>query len=281
MILARGGSTDMAKPLVENKKQIQENLGVFEGYLHSPNKKQREFAFKKVLAGQNFIAYRSEKNLHFAPSRYIGHKNASIENYSVSKGNGGRTDTRISKILTHNHSINTDIEDQYFDFISRFKMGKPHDKKKKKHRKFWIFDKRINIVNRDSGEDDDLRKSYYMALARKNQTKFRRRIIEFYNGECAITKFCEPQILEAAHIKPFAEVELNTLSNGILLRVDLHRLFDSNLMGIHPTEYTVHFAPSCRADYLEHEGKNAFIPEGGPSATDFKIRWKEFEKAYL
>jgi putative restriction endonuclease len=40
--------------------------------------------------------------------------------------------------------------------------------------------------------------------------------------------------LEAAHIKPFAEVKAHDVRNGLLLRSDLHRLFDLGYVSVQP-----------------------------------------------
>jgi putative restriction endonuclease len=36
-------------------------------------------------------------------------------------------------------------------------------------------------------------------------------------------------VIEAAHITPYDGLKTNTLDNGLLLRVDIHRLFDKGL----------------------------------------------------
>lgn len=39
-------------------------------------------------------------------------------------------------------------------------------------------------------------------------------------------------VLEAAHIEPFAKTEDHAVTNGILVRSDLHTLFDLHLIGV-------------------------------------------------
>lgn len=39
-------------------------------------------------------------------------------------------------------------------------------------------------------------------------------------------------VLDAAHIKPYAMAKQHEISNGILLRSDLHTLFDRGYLGI-------------------------------------------------
>ena len=72
--------------------------------------------------------------------------------------------------------------------------------------------------------------------SRQGQLKFRNSLLKIYADRCAITRFKIPG-LEAAHIKPFVICNKNEASdpdNGILLRADLHTLFDLGLIQIHP-----------------------------------------------
>ena len=47
--------------------------------------------------------------------------------------------------------------------------------------------------------------------------------------------------MEAAHIIPYCLTQDNNISNGLLLRADLHTLFDFNLITIEPELKIVHF----------------------------------------
>jgi hypothetical protein len=70
--------------------------------------------------------------------------------------------------------------------------------------------------------------------AKRQQQKFRDRLLKI-DPRCAITGEAQQNVLEAAHI---LSVELggdDIESNGILLRADLHRLFDAQLFAISPT----------------------------------------------
>lgn len=71
-------------------------------------------------------------------------------------------------------------------------------------------------------------------IDRPSQSGFRKDILEGYNSTCLITGVSLHSVLEAAHIIPVRENGLDTLDNGICLRVDIHRLFDSNHLRITP-----------------------------------------------
>ncbi|MCG7976215.1 MAG: HNH endonuclease [Candidatus Thiodiazotropha taylori] len=74
---------------------------------------------------------------------------------------------------------------------------------------------------------------------RKGQSKFRNNLINLYKGRCAITGEAVLSVLEAAHILDHAEAGVNHTDNGILLRSDIHLLFDKNLLKINPGTYRV------------------------------------------
>lgn len=96
---------------------------------------------------------------------------------------------------------------------------------------------------------------------RRGQSKFRERLINAY-GKCAITGCTALPALEAAHIEPYAKTGLNVVSNGLLLRSDIHTLFDLGLLGIMDGEIRV--ARELREDttYGPLHGKRASLPSG-------------------
>jgi len=68
---------------------------------------------------------------------------------------------------------------------------------------------------------------------RQGQPRFRKTALSDYNGKCAITGTSTEQVLEAAHIVPYSNKDgVNEPYNGILLRSDIHLLFDKNLIQI-------------------------------------------------
>jgi hypothetical protein len=65
---------------------------------------------------------------------------------------------------------------------------------------------------------------------RPEQQDFSRRIREIYRGKCAVTECVTSAALEAAHIRTQKGLDNNSLANGILLRSDIHALFDRLLV---------------------------------------------------
>jgi hypothetical protein len=65
---------------------------------------------------------------------------------------------------------------------------------------------------------------------RPEQQDFSRRIREIYRDKCAVTGCVTPAALEAAHIRTQKGLDNNSPANGMLLRSDIHALFDRLLV---------------------------------------------------
>lgn len=70
------------------------------------------------------------------------------------------------------------------------------------------------------------------SIDRRGQYEFRQQVLKQYGYRCLITDCDAVQALEAAHIEPYAQYQNNDPSNGLLLRADIHTLFDLNLIAI-------------------------------------------------
>lgn len=91
---------------------------------------------------------------------------------------------------------------------------------------------------------DDLRENLMAQIQiRRGQPKFRLKLLKLYNSTCIITGCKIPALLEAAHILPHAITEDFSASNGLLLRADIHTLFDLSLMAIDPSDMLLNLNP--------------------------------------
>lgn len=66
----------------------------------------------------------------------------------------------------------------------------------------------------------------YLTRARLGQGAFRVMVTDAYERRCAITGERTLPVLDAAHIRPYSESGPHQVSNGLLLRSDIHTLFD-------------------------------------------------------
>lgn len=86
----------------------------------------------------------------------------------------------------------------------------------------------------------DARERELRSIARRRgQPAFRKELLRAYDGACAISGCSLSAVLEAAHIIPYMGEHTNHITNGLLLRADLHTLFDLGLIAIAPGSHQV------------------------------------------
>lgn len=83
-------------------------------------------------------------------------------------------------------------------------------------------------------ERERLAGTLYERESRPGQRIFRATLLAAYGGACAVTSEHSTPVLEASHIRPYAEEGPDGVSNGLLLRTDLHKLFDAGLVTVTP-----------------------------------------------
>lgn len=109
----------------------------------------------------------------------------------------------------------------------------------------------------------------YIHNARPNQANFRREVLKACE-RCVITNVSMPEVLEAAHIKPFKYKGEDTIANGFAMRTDIHTLFDTGHLRI-AVDGTVELSTRARLDYGATIPPRIVIPSF--TNTDF-LRWR-------
>jgi putative restriction endonuclease len=114
---------------------------------------------------------------------------------------------------------------------------------------------------------------------RRGQKRFRERLIRRYGAGCQISRCSFPGLIEAAHIRPYARSNDNSVTNGVLLRSDLHTLFDLGLLGIEPVLMTIALHPATLdAGYRQFERAKLFLNgTRGPDEHALRERWEFFQ----
>src|SRR5439155_15244145 len=74
-------------------------------------------------------------------------------------------------------------------------------------------------------------------LPRLGQGSFRLIVTDSYNRRCAFTNSPVLHVLEAAHIRPYGLGGTHVPNNGLLVRQDLHTLFDRGYMTVTPDHH--------------------------------------------
>ncbi len=96
-------------------------------------------------------------------------------------------------------------------------------------------------------EDERLRQQALLAV-REGQGSFRVRVLSAYQWRCAVTGERSIPTLDAAHIQPYLGPASNHLQNGLTLRADIHRLFDTGYVTITP-DYRFEVSRRLRDDF--------------------------------
>lgn len=140
-------------------------------------------------------------------------------------------------------------------------------------------------VYRDFGEapnDDPEKLALFSRRVRAGQPKFRRNLLAAYGKRCAISGWGPVEVLEAAHILLHAHTGLNKADNGVLLRSDLHVLFDEGLLRIDPDSLRIWLDPSLAGTpYWDWNGASLRPRVDGshPSREYLRARWEEAKTA--
>ena len=113
---------------------------------------------------------------------------------------------------------------------------------------------------------------------RRGQKKFRNALLARYNRCCQITGCRIIDVLEAAHIAPFRGEKDNTVTNGLLLRADIHTLFDLDLLGIDPEVFSISLHPSLKHcdSYGALDQKKLNLEGVEPNKLALGLRWELF-----
>jgi putative restriction endonuclease len=100
-------------------------------------------------------------------------------------------------------------------------------------------------------------------VEREGQGTFRARLLDAYEGRCAITGEHTELVLDAAHIQPYLGPRSNHLQNGLLLTKEFHTLFDRGYVTVTP-DRIIRVSPRLRSDY--QNGRRYYPYDGQPLA---------------
>ena len=111
---------------------------------------------------------------------------------------------------------------------------------------------------------------------RLGQGSFRIAVTEAYDRACAVTTEHSLPVLEAAHIQPYADGGEHRVKNGLLLRTDIHRLFDRGYVTVTPE---LRFEVGTRLrdewhngrDYYRLQGRRVYEPDLATERPDAEL----------
>jgi HNH endonuclease len=132
------------------------------------------------------------------------------------------------------------------------------------------LDKYLNVQPGSVGnplllQEPELRYNYsILSKVRVGQGAFRVLVTDGYQRRCSITGEKTLPVLESAHIRSYANEGPHAISNGILLRSDIHKLFDTGYLTI-TTDFKIEVSRRIKEEfsngreYYQYHGKDLLI----------------------
>ena len=125
-----------------------------------------------------------------------------------------------------------------------------------------VVEARDELFTELPADEGDFRlKALREVIVREGQPVFRRKLIEAYEGKCAVTGCSIQVLLEAAHITPYAGAWHTRAQHGLLLKTDIHTLFDRGLLWI-DTDFKIRISERLAGtEYAELNGRCLMLPK--------------------
>ena len=130
-------------------------------------------------------------------------------------------------------------------------QGKTYDTLNEPGRSLWLRVRRVLRMGQPAEVGEPQERMYgepILVIPRLGQGTFRVMITDTYERHCAVTGEKALPTLEAAHIRPVASGGLHRIDNGLLLRSDVHRLFDQGYVTVTP-DYRVRISRRLKGDF--------------------------------
>jgi hypothetical protein len=110
---------------------------------------------------------------------------------------------------------------------------------------------------------DACERAFRAVKVRRGQQIFRDKLLDAYWRRCSVSGCNVVDVLEAAHITPFLGEKTNHITNGLLLRADLHTLLDCGLLAVHPQTRRVMLTKELKGspDYKDLHNRPLRAPE--------------------
>lgn len=276
--------------LVETKGELERNLTKFCSYASSRREDEQKF-FKELLRrGACFVVYQDHNRIWMGPSRFLGYAENGVDSHDQDQDKHGRDTNQVIQRLYGKRFERDGTTESMYDSVCRRQKITP----KRVTKKFMLVSGILPVdpltfltsfaleeteadLNRNGAfseprdEAEARIRVERSILIRRGQPEFRKNLLKEYQHRCAATGCNVEEVLEAAHIEPYCEGGTNTLTNGLLLRADIHTLFDLGLLGINPDNLRIWIAPSLiGTTYAELAGRSLSLPRNPSHHPDKK-----------
>ena len=188
--------------------------------------------------------------------RYLGSRKSARTDqgnpYDVLFRTGNLRNTRYELYIQELHGI-WDIGDDGRTPV-QIAVPRPYDR--------LVLEMRDELFTESPEDEGDIRlKALREVIVREGQPVFRRKLIEAYDGRCAVTGCSIQVLLEAAHITPYAGSWHTRAQHGLLLKTDIHTLFDRGLLWI-DAELKIRISEQLvGTEYAELDGRYLRLPK--------------------
>lgn len=160
---------------IENIDELRMNLEQIEDYLRDSDDTIAGEMKDYIRRGKDFVAYKYGDKLHFAPSRYVGYKNNTLDKHCKNKNkHGWRTYSSINSVLGHKCCYNEKYEQLFLNYCTYLGIV-PY----KKERKYWFLDE--EIVDFEEGSVRQVSTNRY-----ERNPEARKKCIELYGETCKV-----------------------------------------------------------------------------------------------
>jgi hypothetical protein len=105
--------------LISLIEQLTKNICTLEYYISEGDESEKLAATGYVVRGICFVAYSIKEELRFAPSRFIGYVDNSLESHIPSETDGRETNNAISGILGAEPSLNPVLEGKFLEYCHK------------------------------------------------------------------------------------------------------------------------------------------------------------------
>jgi|WetSurMetagenome_2_1015567.scaffolds.fasta_scaffold19521_4 putative restriction endonuclease len=169
------------------------------------------------------------------------------------------------------------------DWAANIVQGRRYDLTSSPGRELWdavsllLSESKMNSLETAVAQPEDHMYGDPVLIApRLGQGAFRVMVTDFYERRCAVTREKSLPVLEAAHIKPIAGSGTHRIGNGLLIRSDIHRLFDRGYVTVTP-DYRFHVSHRLRDDfnngeiYYRMNGGEIWVPREASKRPDKEL----------
>ena len=153
---------------IECRKDVQENILTLYAYLQNEEEEYYyEWAKERLSQGRNFVVEAIDGKLYFAPSRFVGYKQNSLEKHENNSGKSGTETDKELKRFYKLIDVESALDDYFIETLAQYGKAKTSWK-------FWIpkdscIEELLSTLNKTNTQAKDMNNySNYINLLQKN-----------------------------------------------------------------------------------------------------------------